>query len=80
MIQDDPINQKSKTTTNNNNEYFPLNNDSEEDIVAFKGIELAKEEGKDVGEDGVNSTNTEASAKSVYYKFAMLIGLCKSGN
>ena len=75
MIQDDPINQKSKTTNNNNNEYFPLNNDSEEDIVAFKGIELAKEEGK-VGED---VKNTEASAKSVYYKFAMLIGLCKSG-
>ena len=74
MIQDDPINQKSKTT--NNNEYFPLNNDSEEDIVAFKGIELAKEEGKE-GEDGVNSTKTEACSKNVYYKFAMLIGLCK---
>lgn len=77
MIQDDPINQKSKTTNNNNNEYFPLNNDSEEDIVAFKGIELAKEED---GKGREDVKNTEASAKSVYYKFTMLIGLCKSGN
>ena len=72
MIQDDPINQKSTNMLNNlSNEYFPLSNESEEDIVAFKGIEIASETIKVSG----TSPNND---KRVYYKFAMLIGLCKN--
>ena len=64
MIQDDPINNlKSKAQG-----YFPQNLDSEEEIV-LKDIEIAKE----VKVKEVNGAN-----RNVYYKYLMLIGLCKN--
>lgn len=84
MIQDDPINQKSKKTGNST--YLPLNNDSEEDLVTFNGIEVALESKKSETEyNRLNNSNTNninanadsESEKNLYFKFALLIGLCK---
>ena len=78
MIQDDPMNQKSKKISNSGAmggaEYLPLSNGSEEDIVTFQGIEVASE--TLITKDGPNINNT-TNDKGVYYKFAMLISLCK---
>lgn len=64
MIQDDPINKlKSKTQG-----YFPLNLDSEEEI-AVKEIKISK------GEHEKKLTENEGN--KLYYKYFMLIGLCK---
>lgn len=61
MIQDDPINQKP-----NGIDYFPLNNESEEEIIPFQSIKVKDNDEK----NNVNSSD-------IYFKFALLIGLCK---
>lgn len=68
MIQDDPINQKSS----NGMDYLLLNNESEEEIIPFQSIE------PQVG-DKISSSidNNSSNSIDIYYKFALLIGLCK---
>jgi len=79
MIHDDPMNHKSKKLNNSvtagGNNYFPLSFESEEEIVAFQGIEVTSET-KIKAKTG-NETSDLNSDKGVYYKFALLIGLCK---
>lgn len=79
MIQDDPINKilanKSKLATHNDG-YFPLNVDSEEEI-AVQGIEVKKDGAKD---GQTEKLNQDISDKSLYYKYAMLIGLCNNND
>ena len=67
MIQDDPINKLLHNKTTPSQGYYPLNLDSEEEI-ALKGIDVTADKEKVAG---------KAEHKGVYYKYAMLIGLCK---
>jgi hypothetical protein len=65
MIQDDPINNlKSKAQG-----YLPLNLDSDEDIAV---IEIVVSKG---GNEMKLTSKSEGN--KVYYKYLMLIGLCK---
>lgn len=75
MIQDDPINKlKSKVQG-----YFPLNLDSEEEIV-LKDIEIPKDLKTGIDVNNVNSTNNNNNSNNVYYKYIMLIGLCNTNH
>lgn len=69
MIQDDPINHKS-TNLNNGMDYLLLSNESEEDIPPpFQAINSQQ--------DNDNKNSSSSGSKDIYYKFALLIGLCK---
>ena len=72
MIQDDPINNTKQTQpADAKTGYFPLNLDSEEEIV-LNGISFTPEKEEEVVKQEENhSTNT------YYFQYAMLIGLCK---
>lgn len=68
MIQDDPINKlKGKAQAQG---YFPLKLDSEEEIC-LKEIDISL-----LKETKVNANNSN-NHNNVYYKYALLIGLCK---
>lgn len=71
MIQDDPINQQQQKQQKEaiKIEYLPVNLDSEEEI-GLKGIETASDPQK-------SNENKTVESNEIYYKYAMLIGLCK---